>query len=140
MAKVGRPSKYDPAYCEQVIELGKQGMSVVEIACEFGVARSTVEEAWPAAHPEFSEAFERARDESQAWWEKQGREGLSKAQFNAQVWSRSMSARFPKDWREKQQLEHSGTIGVDHSVRARAEIEEIFGPRAPLQIEGKTDG
>jgi hypothetical protein len=101
---VGRPSKYDPAYCDQVIELGKQGMSVVEIACELGVHRETIEKNWPENYPDFSEAFARARDESQAWWEKAGREGLTKDKFNAQVWSRSMSARFPKDWRETKLL------------------------------------
>jgi hypothetical protein len=98
---MARPSKYDPAYCEQVIELGKQGMSIVEIACALGVHRETIEKNWPEKHPEFSEAFARARDESQAWWEKAGREGLTADKFNAQVWSRSMAARFPHDWREK---------------------------------------
>jgi hypothetical protein len=98
---MGRPSKYKPAYCERVIELGKKGMSVVEIACDIGVHRDTLEKNWPAEHPEFFEAFARARDESQAWWERAGREGLTADKFNAQVWSRSMSARFPNDWREK---------------------------------------
>lgn len=101
---MGRPSKYDPMYCDQVIELGKQGMSVVEIACEIGVSRNTLETNWPEEHPEFLEAFARAREESQAWWEKAGREGLTADKFNSQVWSRSMAARFPNDWREKQLL------------------------------------
>jgi hypothetical protein len=104
---MGRPSKYDPAYCDQVIELGKQGMGVVEIACKLGVCRNTLETNWPAEHPEFLEAFARARDESQAWWERAGREGMTADKFNAQVWSRSMSARFPHDWREETVQKHS---------------------------------
>ncbi len=76
-------------------------MSVVEMAADIGVARNTLETLWPEAHPEFMEAFAHARDLSQAWWERQGRENLLADKFQAQLYSRSMSARFPKDWREK---------------------------------------
>lgn len=108
---MGRPSDYDPSYCEKVIELGKQGMSVVEMACEIGVSRATLEANWPAKHPEFLEAFARARDESQAWWEKAGRVGMAGKNIDAAIWSRSMAARFPKDWREVKGTELTGKDG-----------------------------
>jgi hypothetical protein len=98
---VGRPSKYDPAYCERVIELGNMGASVVEMAHEIGVTRNTLETNWSAAHPEFLEAMEKAREASQVWWEKKGRDSLTTPGFQSSVWSRSMAARFPHDWREK---------------------------------------
>jgi hypothetical protein len=97
----GRPSKYQPEYCDRVIELGKQGMSIVEMACDIGVHRETLEKNWPAEHPEFSEAFARARDEAQAWWERIGREGMQSKSIDAAIYSRSMAARFPKDWTDK---------------------------------------
>lgn len=99
---VGRPSLYREDYCAKVVELGSEGMSVVEMAAEIGVARNTLETEWPGKHPEFLEAFTRARELSQAWWERTGRENLLADKFQAQLYSRSMSARFPKDWREKQ--------------------------------------
>lgn len=108
---MGRPSEYDPAYCERVIELGKQGLSVVEMACNIGVSRATLETNWPAAHPEFLEAFTRAREESQAWWENAGRVGMAGKNIDAAIWSRSMAARFPKDWREVKREEHTGADG-----------------------------
>lgn len=108
----GRPSAYDPSFCERVIELGKTGASVVEMACEIGVSRATLETNWPVAHPEFLEALEAGRAECQRWWEKKGRESLDKSGFQASMWSRSMAARFPKDWREKQAHEHSGLDGA----------------------------
>ena len=108
---MGRPSEYDPAYCERVIELGKEGMSVVEMACEIGVSRNTLETNWPAAHPEFLEAFARAKEESQAWWEKAGRVGMLGKSIDSAIYSRSMAARFPKDWREVKGTEHSGKDG-----------------------------
>ncbi len=98
---VGRPSKYRPEYCERVIELGKEGASVVEMAVEIGVARSTLEGEWPLNHPEFSEALAHARECSQMWWEKAGRIGMIENNINSSIWSRSMAARFPNDWREK---------------------------------------
>ncbi|MBB4857002.1 antirestriction protein [Novosphingobium chloroacetimidivorans] len=109
---VGRPSSYLPEYCEKVRELGREGCSVVEMAAEIGVSRATLEANWPAAHPEFLEALEEARDLSQAWWEKQGRMNLTADKFQASLYSRSMAARFPADWRESKQIEHKGGVTV----------------------------
>ncbi len=123
----GRPSLYDPAYCEQVIELGRQGYSVIEMAAEIGVSRSTLEDAWPAAHEEFSEAFTYARQHSQAWWEKQGRTNLTATTFQASLYSRSMAARFPADWREVKGSEISGPGGKPVEI---AEVRRtIVDPR-----------
>ena len=125
----GRPTLYDPAYCERVIELGKQGMSVVEMAADIGVARSTLEEAWPAAYPEFSEAFMQARQHSQAWWESMGRVNLIMPQgsgtFQASVWSRSMAARFPADWREKSETALTGANGGPVQIVATPHDEAL---------------
>lgn len=107
----GRPSLYDPSYCDKVIELGKQGASVVEMAVEIGVSRNTLETLWPAAHPEFLEALTHARECSQAWWEKAGRVGMVENNISAPIWSRSMAARFPKDWREVKGAEITGKDG-----------------------------
>lgn len=111
----GRPSKYDPEYCERVIEMGAQGYSVVEMAAEIGVARNTLETEWPSQHEDFSQAFTQSRQLSQAWWEKQGRVNLvmppGMGTFQASVWSRSMAARFPADWRENKGVEVTGANG-----------------------------
>lgn len=100
----GRPSKYDPAFCERVIELGKEGASVVEMCATIGVARMTLETHWPEQYPEFLAALDQARLHSQMWWEKTGRIGMLSKGIDSSIWSRSMAARFPKDWREKQAI------------------------------------
>lgn len=110
----GRPSTYKPEYCEAVIEMGRKGYSVVEMAAEIGVHRSSLEAAWPEAHPEFSEAFTQAKQLSQAWWERIGRDNLLVPQgmsFQGTVWSRSMAARFPHDWRESSKVDHTSSDG-----------------------------
>jgi hypothetical protein len=99
-AKIGRPSDYRVEYCDRVIELGMQGASVIAMATDIGVSRNTLELNWPAAHPEFREALEMARQHSQVWWERAGQIGMITQGFQGSVWIRSMSARFPKDWRE----------------------------------------
>lgn len=111
----GRPTDYKPEYCELIIELGRKGMSVVEMASEIGVARNTIETLWTAKHPEFQEAFTQAREASQSWWESMGRTNLimppQSGTFQASVWSRSMAARFPNDWREKSETALTGPNG-----------------------------
>lgn len=122
---MGRPSKYDPAYCGKVIELGKQGLSVVEMACEIGVSRNTLETNWPAEHEEFLEAFTRAKEEAQAWWERTGRDGMQKKSIDAAIYSRSMAARFPRDWRETTRNEHSGPDGNPIAVESKLDVGNL---------------
>ena len=66
--KVGRPSKYDPAFCDLVLEIMKQGKSIAAVACAIGVARAKLWE-WGEANPEFRSALELGKDLSQQYWE-----------------------------------------------------------------------
>lgn len=109
----GRPTKYDPSMCEDVIECGKQGMGKAEMAAELGVAYSTFD-LWTQQHAEFSEAVKDAQRFSQAWWEKNGRiatfggcEG-----FNATSYIFQMKNRFRDEWSDKHVTEHQGGVTV----------------------------
>ncbi len=108
----GRPTDYKPEYCGQVIELGKAGKSVVQMACALDVHKDSLYE-WAKVHPAFSDAFTRARQHSQDWWETKGQGGLETSGFNASLWSRSMAARFPEDYTERQKRELTGAGGKD---------------------------
>lgn len=100
----GRPSPYREAFCEKVIEWGKYGKSRTWFAAELGVSRKTLLE-WRSAYPDFRAALEIADAFSQQWWEDAGQSGMtSEDPFNAAIWSRSMAARFPEEWREKKDL------------------------------------
>lgn len=120
---VGRPSSYDPAFCEQAVALGREGKSKAYIASQIGVHRETLDQ-WAKAHPEFADAIAHARDLAQAWWEDAGQKGMAEKQFNERVWSRSMAARFPADWRETSRHEHTGADG---------------GPIRTFDLSGLTD-
>lgn len=118
----GRPSSYDPTFCDQVIAHGRAGKSRAWIAASLGVVRQTIAN-WESEHPEFLDAMTHAGLLAQMWWEDKGQEGMERPGFSAPIWSRSMAARFPADWREKQEIEHSGTVNIADAVaaaRARA--------------------
>lgn len=128
----GRPTDYRPEYCERVIELGKTGASVVEMAAEIGVDRKTLETAWPTAFPEFLQAFTQAKQLSQVWWERMGRENLIVPQgitFQATVWSRSMAARFPADWRESSKVENTLQNPDGTALKLIAQVSGRFSPK-----------
>lgn len=107
---LGRPSDYRPEYCERAVELGRQGKSKAQIAADLDVCRNTLDN-WAREHAEFLSAITRARDLSLAWWEDKAQSGLETSGFNASLWSRSMAARFPEDYTERQKREVTGKDG-----------------------------
>jgi hypothetical protein len=100
--------------CQQVIEWGKLGKSRAWIASELDIAKSTLQ-LWEAEHPDFSAAITRSQTYAQRWWEDKGQEALDTREFQANVWSRSMAARFPDDWREK--VGHVGGNKDDEPIK-----------------------
>lgn len=136
----GRPTEYRPELCEAVIEWGKLGKSKTWIASEIGVTRETLY-AWERTHPEFSDAMARAKVFEQRWWEDAGQDGMRLQGFGQSIWSRSMAARFPKEWREK--VAHVGgdesdspvkqeiSLGADAFTRAIAGIAARSGEGEP---------
>lgn len=112
---VGRPSLYDPSYCEKVIELGKLGKSVEQIAANLGLSVRVLHK-WKEEHEEFMRAMEEAKEHEQAWWEEMAQgylvEEYQGNKLNASLWSRSMAARFPKKYRESVKQEITGADGA----------------------------
>lgn len=107
----GRPSKYDPSYCEEVVELGKEGKSLAQMCAHFDIARSTIDQ-WAEDNPEFSEALSRAKVHMQAKLEEMGFSGLANREFNAAVWKTTMQARFREDYTERREVDHKGQVVV----------------------------
>src|SRR4051812_23315913 len=69
---VGRPTKYDRRYCDDIVAFCRHGYSITAFAGHIGVARSTIQE-WAATHDEFSVAVKTAKAASALWWEERGR-------------------------------------------------------------------
>ena len=112
---VGRPSKYDPSYCQIAIEQGRLGKSIESIGCTLGVGTKTLYN-WRDQYPEFLHALELAQQYELEWWESIAQthmvENKESDRLNASIWSRSMAARFPKKYRESVKQEITGADGA----------------------------
>jgi hypothetical protein len=53
----GRPSDYDPAFCDPLIQFADTGLGVTAFAGKISVARSTIH-LWATRHAEFRDAME----------------------------------------------------------------------------------
>ena len=119
---LGRPTKYDPKYCEQIVELGKLGKSRWAIASELGITPSNLK-AWEAVHDDFRSSLEIARQDALAYWEALAENHLVESpggpRLNTGLWSRSMAARFPEQYRENSKVEvtgkDNGPVQVEHT-------------------------
>lgn len=116
----GRPSKYDPAYCEQLVQHMATGASVSSFAAEIDVARSTINK-WAEEYSEFSEALSRGKAKCAAWWEKTGRVVASTGDGNASMVIFGLRNMADSDWQDVQKRELSGPGGkpIEHKHTAR---------------------
>lgn len=120
----GRPSKYLSEYAEQVIEHMTSGASLTAFAAEIGVARSTINK-WIEDQPEFADAVEIAKAKAQAWWEVRGRNMASGAPGNPAIVIFSLKNLGREDFKDRQELEHSGPNGKPITVMFPAGTENI---------------
>ena len=58
---VGRPTLFDPSYCDKVVELGALGKSLEQIATILGVSCRVLYD-WRDKYPEFLRALEQAKE------------------------------------------------------------------------------
>lgn len=109
---VGRPTKYDPAYCEKLVDHMAAGFSFESFAGTVGVTRSTLYE-WESKQAAFSDAKQRGVEKCRVFWEAFGVRNLLNSKggagLNTGLWIFNMKNRFPAEWRERQEIAH-GTV------------------------------
>jgi hypothetical protein len=59
----GRPTDYDPSYCDSVVKLCRLGATDAELADFYGVAKSTIA-LWKKIYPEFSDAIKAGKEKA----------------------------------------------------------------------------
>ncbi len=119
----GRPTLYDPAYCEAVVAHMATGASLTSFAAEIDVARDTISE-WANVHPEFSVAVKRGKAKCASWWEARGRSIAEKgggpgAGTLVMFGLKNMGA---DDWSDASQVDHRSTDG---SMTPKAPVYNI---------------
>ena len=110
---IGRPTSYDPEFCQLIIDAMSTGLSVEAAAAKIGIsARSLF--YWQKKHAEFLQAIQEGRMRSQLWWELRAIALAGGEAGNSQIVmlglrNRSRSA---SGWNnESVRLEHSGADG-----------------------------
>jgi DNA-binding XRE family transcriptional regulator len=131
----GRPTTYDPSFCELAIEAGRRGKSRTWIAAEIGVTRQTVDN-WSKANTDFFDALELAKAFEQRWWEDIGQSGMEQQNISAPIWSRNMAARFRSDWTERQEVSgpEGGPIQHENIDRPEKETREEWLARRQREL------
>ena len=91
--------EYDPKFCQTILEVATSGQWVPAMALALGCVPKTIYN-WAEKHPEFKEAFEKARVISQGSMEKFGLMGMAGElpKFNYKVWKDIMINRFPGEY------------------------------------------
>ena len=108
----GRPSKYNEAYDSLIIEEMSQGKSIAAFAAEIGVARSTIQE-WEKQYPTFSVALKTGKAKCAAWWEERIRAIVKGETGNVTAAIFGLKNMAAEDWKDKHDVEHSGTMTVN---------------------------
>lgn len=133
----GRPSAYKPEYIPQARMLCKLGAIDKDLAEFFGVSEQTIN-AWKNKYPEFLDALKEAKDEADSKVEKSlYKRALGYKHKEDKIFNNNGSPlvvptikqyppdvtacifwlknRKPEEWRDRQEIEHSGTIKPDLS-------------------------
>ena len=110
----GRPTKklqdmqFPSNWKDIIFEMSLQGCSDVEIRAKLltssGVKAKTIEYMWyklQEIDEEFSRTVQIAHKLCNAWWEREGREGLKAQVFNTGLWYANMKNRF--GWADKKE-------------------------------------
>ena len=111
---VGRPSLYKPAYCDEVISVCSEGLSLTAFAGVIGVSRSVISH-WCADYPEFLLACKKGMAKRALF--------LERGMFDKGVTGPMVTARRfglvnatmadePKDWSEKTETETTVNKGT----------------------------
>lgn len=106
---MARPTKYDPEYCDNVIAVMGEGLSLTAFAGSIGVARSTINE-WMGANPEFSEAVKVGQAKRVTYLERTMLDGEAGPKITARIFA--LKNADPEEWRDKREVEHSGSVDV----------------------------
>lgn len=137
----GRPSLYEPRYCEDLVAFMAQGYSLSAYSDYVQVNRSTLWE-WAEAHKEFSQAVMRGKAARLRHWEQIGldvaKTGGNGSQATMIIFGlKNMGS---DEWKEKQEVTHNGQVTlaalVENSMKligeSRAASEPCDAPLAPV--------
>lgn len=137
----GRPTRYDPSYCDLVIEDAKLGFSLSAFAGGILVSRQTITD-WRKAHPEFDAACATAKVVRARFLEGGMMErDIPAPAMNARKFALVNCAE--EDWRAETTLKHvggdpaSGDQPIRHALDISSLTPEQQAALAGVKLEGE---
>ena len=117
----GRPTKYKPVYCDEIISLMATGLSLTAAAASLGISRETAY-AWERENEEFSDAIKIARAKRTLKLE----QDLLSASDSPTVTSRIFALKNanPHEWQEKQHHAVDASVTVQTVSYADSKTSE----------------
>ena len=112
----GRPTKYNPSYCDDITAFCKDGASISSYAASIGVSRSTITE-WADVPPEFSAAVKAAKTAVAAWYDTTARKIARDGGGNATLCIFGLKNFDEEDFKDKVETQHSGSVTVNRVER-----------------------
>ena len=126
---MGRPSKYEPRFCEELAEHFTEGYSFESFGGVARVSKQTLYD-WCEAHPEFLDAKKANETASQLVWEQRLRSLAVTGDGNATAIIFGLKNRASDSWRDVKATEITGRDGgpvatQDLTRLSNAELETI---------------
>jgi hypothetical protein len=140
---MGRPSTYPEGeelemLMASILVHAQEGKSITQISMRVNVPKTTLLR-WADDHEEFRTVLTRAKELELTWWEDQAQGNLTNREFNANLWNKSVTSRFRKEYGDKITAEHTGADGapLESSPRdlARAVLDILREAKVEKQDE-----
>lgn len=137
----GRPTKYDPAYCDGVIAAGRMGFSLTAYAGSIEVDRDSITE-WRKVHPDFDRACRIAKAVRAHFLEGGMMErDIPAPAMNARKFALVNCAE--EDWRSESTIKHVGgdPASGDQPIRGVIDVSGMsaatLAELAKLKVQGE---
>lgn len=107
------PAVLKTGWEETILEMMKNGKSKQEVKAVLDISND-LHARWMLEEPHYSETIKRGDELCQAWWEAHARKSAvgDNKDANPTMMIFNLKNRFPDDWRDKTEREHSGNVGV----------------------------
>ncbi len=116
----GRPSKYDPGFCDLAYEQMKLGFSKTATAGYLGIARSTLHQ-WSDDHPEFSDAIKLGEAARTLKLETDLLSAADGPTVTSRIFALKNAA--PDEWRDKREHEVKGQMALTPTINYNGKSE-----------------
>ena len=113
--KQGRPTKYRSEMCTILEEMMREGASQIEVMAKLNITKE-IYKNWINIHDEFSESLEIGKVQSQAWWEKLGRDNITNPKFKHPFWNMNMKNRFLWSDKPENEVDKNVTFIVESPI------------------------